>query len=102
MAEKVKTELHPTIEELPIVYKYGEPMAVVVDIKLFRVLLDRLEELEDRDLFSDPEIIAGLQAGQYDYLAGRMTSLEDIVKELGLNGRGMQVSHRPVSWGLLD
>jgi len=73
MAEKVKTKLHPTIEELPIVYKYGEPMAVVVDIKLFRVLLDRLEELEDRDLFSDPEIIAGLQAGQDDYLAGRMT-----------------------------
>jgi len=84
MAEKVKTELHPTIEELPTIYKYGEPMAVVVDIKLFQILLDRLEELEDRDLFSDPEIIAGLQAGQDDYLAGRMTSLEAVIKDLGL------------------
>jgi len=84
MAVKVKTELPPTIKELPIVYKDGEPRAVVVDIKLFQFLLDRLEELEDRELFSDPEIIAGLQAGQDDYLAGRMTSLEDVAKELGL------------------
>ena len=84
MAEKVKTELHPTIEELPIVYRYGEPTAVVVDIKLFRSLLYRLQELEDQKLFSDPEVIAGLQAGQDDYLAGRMTSLEDVIKELGL------------------
>ena len=57
---------------------------MVVDIKLFRLLLDRLQELEDQGLFSDPEIIAGLQAGQDDYLAGRMTSLQDVVKELGL------------------
>ncbi len=84
MAVKVKTELHPTIEELPIIFKDGKPMAVVVDIKQFQLLLDRLEELEDRELFSDPEIIAGLQAGQDDYLAGRMTSLEKVVKELGL------------------
>jgi len=72
------------IKELPTVYKYGEPTAVVVDIKLFRLLLDRLQELEDQKLFSDPEVIAGLQAGQDDYLAGRMTSLEDVIKELGL------------------
>lgn len=84
MAEKVKTELHPTIEELPTIYRYGEPTAVVVDIKLFRFLLDKLQELEDQKLFSDPEVIAGLQAGQDDYLAGRMTSLEDVVRELGL------------------
>ena len=67
MAVKVKTELHPTIEELPIIFKDGKPMAVVVDIKQFQLLLDRLEELEDRELFSDPEIIAGLQAGQDDH-----------------------------------
>lgn len=84
MSVKVKSELNSVIEELPTVYKYGEPTAVVVDIKLFRLLLDRLQELEDQELFSDPEIIAGLQAGQDDYLAGRMTSLEDVVKELGL------------------
>jgi hypothetical protein len=84
MAVKVKTELHPVIEGLPIIFKDGEPMAVVVDIKQLQFLLDRLEELEDRELFSDPEIIAGLQAGQDDYLAGRMTSLEDVVRELGL------------------
>jgi len=84
MTVKVESELHSVIKELPTVYKHGEPTAVVVDIKLFRVLLDRLEELEGRELFSDPEIIAGLQAGQDDYLAGRMTSLEDVIKELGL------------------
>jgi len=84
MAVKVQSELDSVIEELPTIYKRGEPMAVVVDIKLFRVLLDRLEELEDRELFSDPEIIAGLQAGQDDYLAGRMASLEDVIKDLGL------------------
>ncbi len=84
MTVKVKGELDSVIKELPTVYKYGEPTAVVVDIKLFRLLLDRLQELEDQTLFSDPEVIAGLQAGQNDYLAGRMTSLEDVVKELGL------------------
>ena len=92
MAEKVKTELHPTIEELPIVYRYGEPTAVVVDIKLFRSLLYRLQELEDQKLFSDPEVIAGLQAGQDDYLAGRMTSFEDVVKELGILEQSFQVA----------
>jgi len=84
MTVKVKSELNSVLEELPTVYRYGEPTAVVVDIKLFRLLLDRLQELEDLKLFSDPEIIAGLQAGQNDYLAGRMTSLEDVAKELGL------------------
>ena len=84
MTVKVKSKLDSVIKELPTVYKYGEPTAVVVDIKLFRLLLDRLQELEDQKLFSDPEVIAGLQAGQDDYLAGRMTSLEDVIKELGL------------------
>jgi hypothetical protein len=84
MSVKVKSELNSAIEELPTVYKCGEPTAVVVDIKLFRLLLDRLQELEDQELFSDPEIIAGLQAGQDDYLAGRMTSLQDVIRELGL------------------
>jgi len=84
MTVKVKSELDSMIEELPTVYRRGEPTAVVVDIKLFRVLLDRLEELEDQELFSDSEIIAGLQAGQDDYLASRMTSLEDVIKDLGL------------------
>jgi len=84
MTVKVTSELNSVIKELPTVYKYGEPTAVVVDIKLFRFLLDRLQELEDQKLFSDPEVIAGLQAGQDDYLAGRMTSLEDVIKELGL------------------
>jgi hypothetical protein len=84
MTVKVKSELDSMIEGLPTVYRRGEPTAVVVDIKLFRVLLDRLEELEDQELFSDPEIIAGLQAGQDDYLASRMTSLEDVIKDLGL------------------
>ena len=84
MTVKVKRELNSLVEELPMVYRYGEPTAVVVDIKLFQFLLDRLQDLEDQELFSDSEVMAGLQAGQDDYLAGRMTSLEDVVKELGL------------------
>ena len=59
-------------------------MAVVVDIRLFQALIDRLEELEDQELFSDPEIIAQLEAAQADHLAGRVVSYEDALKQLGL------------------
>ncbi len=72
-------ELH-----LPIVYQNGEPAAVVVDIRLFQALIDRLEELEDRELLSNPEIIAQLEAARADHLAGRVVSYEDALKLLGL------------------
>jgi PHD/YefM family antitoxin component YafN of YafNO toxin-antitoxin module len=69
---------------LPIIYQNGEPAAVVVDIRLFQALIDRLEELEDQELFSDSEIIAQLEAAQADHLAGRVVSYKDALKQLGL------------------
>jgi len=69
---------------LPIIYQNGEPAAVVVDIRLFQALIDRLEELEDQGLLSDPAIIARLEAARADHLAGRVVSYEDALKQLGL------------------
>lgn len=57
---------------------------MVVDIRLFQALIDRLDELEVRKLFSDPEIIARLEAARADHLAGRVVSFEDALKQLGL------------------
>jgi hypothetical protein len=73
----------PWLEEsqLPIVYEGNKPIAVVVEIGLFRALMRRLEELEDEELLSDSEIVAALQAGQADYLAGRTTPIEEVIRE---------------------
>jgi len=76
----------PLIKELPIVYEGGEPTAVLIDIKVFELLLKRLEELEDRELFNDPKVIAHLRKAREDHLAGRITSHADLVRELGLEG----------------
>jgi hypothetical protein len=47
-------------------------------------LIERLEELEDQELFSDPGIIARLEAARADHLAGRVVSYENALKQLGL------------------
>ena len=72
--------------ELPVVYEGGEPTAVLIDIKVLDLLLERLEELDDRELFSDPEVIVRLRKAREDHLAGRVTSHADLVRELGLEG----------------
>ncbi len=70
--------------QLPVIYQGDEPTAVVLDIRLFQALIERLGELEDEELFSDPEVIEGLREGHADYLAGKVSSFEDVVRELGL------------------
>ncbi|MFB0546364.1 MAG: hypothetical protein ACETWB_05590 [Anaerolineae bacterium] len=82
----MKTNLHPLMEKFPIVYENGEPKAVMVDIEFFQLLLDRLEELEDRELLSDPEVVERLKEAREDHLAGRVTSHADLIEELGLAG----------------
>ena len=83
----IKAKLdRPLIRELPVVYEGGEPTAVLIDIKVLDLLLERLEELEDRELFSDPKVIARLRKAREDHLAGRVTSHADLVRELGLEG----------------
>ncbi len=72
------------LRESPIIYKAGKPTSVIVDLELFQYLLDRLDDCEDYKLFSDPEVIASLRAGQADLEAGRVVSMTDLVKELGL------------------
>jgi hypothetical protein len=74
----------PLIKEFPLVYEGGEPTAVLVDINVFGLLLERLEELEDRELFSDPKVIARLKEAREDHLARRVTSHAELIKELGL------------------
>jgi hypothetical protein len=73
------------LRESPVVYKAGVATSVIVDIELFRYLLDRLADCEDYDLFSDPEVIERLQAARQDHLAGRVTSHEDLIEKLGLD-----------------
>ena len=84
-ATKIKLD-RPLIKELPVVYEGGEPTAVLIDIKVFELLLKRLEELEDHELFSDPEVIARLREAREDHLARRVTSHANLVRELGLEG----------------
>ncbi len=84
-ATKIKLD-RPLIKELPVVYEGGEPTAVLIDIEVFELLLKRLEELEDHELFSDPEVIARLREAREDHLAGRVTSHANLVRELGLEG----------------
>ena len=84
-ATKIKFD-RPLMKELPVVYEGGEPTAVLIDIEVFELLLKRLEELEDRELFSDPEVIARLRKAREDHLAGRVTSHADLIRELGLEG----------------
>jgi hypothetical protein len=69
------------IRELPVVYEGGEATAVLIDIKLFDLLLERLEELEDRELFSDC-VIARLRKAREDHLAGRVTSHAELMIEM--------------------
>jgi len=80
MAEEVTISL----QDLPVVYEAGEPKSVIVDIGLFRYMLNRLAKQEDMDLFADPEVIQGLLAGQADLEAGRVVSMTDLIAELGL------------------
>ena len=84
-ATKIRLD-RPLIRELPVVYEGGEPTAVLIDIKVFELLLKRFEELEDHELFNDPKVIARLRKAREDHLAGRVTSHADLVRELGLEG----------------
>ena len=84
-ATKIKLD-RPLIKELPVVYEGGEPTAVLIDIEVFDLLLERLGEVEDRELFNDPKVIARLREAREDHLAGRVTSHADLIRELGLEG----------------
>ena len=74
----------PLLREFPLVYEGEEPTAVLVDINLFKLLLEKLEDLEDRELLSDPNVIARLKEARADHLAGRVTSHKELIEELGL------------------
>ncbi|MEA3338486.1 MAG: hypothetical protein U9R15_00830 [Chloroflexota bacterium] len=74
----------PLIKDFPLIYERGEPTAVLVDINVFELLLKKLEELEDRELFGDPKIVARLKQARQDHLAGRVTPHAELIRELGL------------------
>ena len=44
------------LREFPLAYEGEEPTAVLIDIKVFKFLLEKLEELEDRELLGDPGV----------------------------------------------
>ena len=72
------------LDELPVIYEKGEPKAAVIDIKLLETLLERLDELEEKELLDDPRIVEGLMKARKNHLTGRITSHADLIKELGL------------------
>jgi len=72
------------MKEFPLVYEKGEPTAVLVDINVFEFLLRRLEELDGRELFGDPEVVARLKQARQDHLTGRVTPHAELITELGL------------------
>ena len=72
------------LDELPVIYEKGEPQAAVIDIKLLEIILERLDELEEKELLGDPKIIEGLMKARENHLVGRITSHVDLIKELGL------------------
>lgn len=73
-------------EDLPMIYERGEPKAVVLSLQVFKALLRKLDELEERELLSDTEVVEGIRKAREDHLAGRLTSHIDLVKKLGLEG----------------
>ncbi|MBS1254019.1 MAG: hypothetical protein MAG451_03075 [Anaerolineales bacterium] len=86
-AKKPASDLFEELSKgLPMIYEEGEPKAVVLDLHVFQTLLQRLDELEERELLNDPAIVEGLQKAREDHLAGRLTSHTDLIKELGLEG----------------
>lgn len=56
---------------------------MIIDLKLLEALLEKLDEIEEREMLSDPEVIKSLQEGQANREAGRVISHEELIKELG-------------------
>lgn len=75
----------PLLREFPLVYEGEEPTAVLVDINVFKFLLERLEELEDRELIGDPNVIARLREARADHLAGRTISHGELIERRKAN-----------------
>ena len=72
------------LRESPVVYQAGKPTSVIVDLELFQYLLDRLGELEDYELFNDPEVVERLQTARQHHLAGRLITHYRLIERLGL------------------
>src|SRR3982751_867310 len=91
------TELHDRTAELTeqamrdpeqpiIVEKHGKPAVVLVDARYFEGLIETL------DLLSDPQAMKQLQRGLEDERAGRLIPHEQVLKELGLDGKASRRS----------
>ena len=79
-----RAQISEFLDELPIIYEKSEPKAAIIDIKLLEALLERLDELEEKELLDDPKIVDGLMKAKADHLTGKITSHTDLIKELGL------------------
>ncbi len=84
MSEVVNEIFIPSLDELPMIYENGQPKAVIVDIEVFEEILEYLETKEDNELFKDPKIIQRLREARADHVAGRVTSHDNLIQELGL------------------
>lgn len=56
-------------------------------LRLMATLLERLDELEDEMLMSDPEVLERLKEARQNHLEGRVLTHEEMLKELGLSGQ---------------
>ena len=64
-----------------VVEKHGKPAVVLVDARYFEGLLETL------DLLSDPQAMKMLRRGLEDERAGRLIPHDQLMKELGLDGK---------------
>jgi prevent-host-death family protein len=80
-ARKRLTNLPEDLAETPRairITRKGEPVLAVLPWEFYESLLETLE------IMGDPELMDSLRKGVEDIKAGRLHSVEDIEKELGL------------------
>lgn len=65
-------------EEEIVITRNGKPVAVLVSA-------DAWESMEETiEILSDPELLADLEASEQDVQAGRLVSLDEVKRDLGL------------------
>ncbi len=63
---------------------HGKPSVVIMS-------LDEVESLEETiDVMSDPELVESIRRGEEDIKAGRVYTLEEVIKDLKLNDSRIQ------------
>ena len=65
-------------EEEIVITRNGKPVAVLVSAAAWESMEETIE------ILSDPELLADLEASEQDVQAGRVVSLDEVKRDLGL------------------